>query len=93
MAVSTEHQRSGVGAALIRFGLAALARSGDMVAVACGDPAFYGNAGFIPLSESVLKAPLDLSMPEGWLGESLTEKPFPARAERPGRIDAFRDPA
>src|SRR5690606_4145733 len=76
VAVSIEHQRSGVGKALIKHGLNELANQGALVAVTYGDPSYYENVGFKPLSENVLKAPLDLSMPHGWLGQSLTEEPI-----------------
>lgn len=93
VAVSTEHQRSGVGKALIRHGLNELANHGALVAVTYGDPSYYEKVGFKPLSENVLKAPLELSMPHGWLGLSLTQETIQARAERPTCVDAFRDPA
>lgn len=94
VAVSTDYQKSGVGKALISHGLNELANHGALVAVTYGDPSYYGKIGFKPLSEGVLKAPLDLSMPHhGWLGLSLTGEPIQARAERPDCVDAFRDPA
>lgn len=93
VAVSTDYQKSDVGKALISHGLNELANHGALVAVTYGDPSYYGKIGFKPLSEGVLKAPLDLSMPHGWLGLSLTGEPIQARAERPDCVDAFRDPA
>lgn len=93
VAVSTDRQRSGVGQALIRHGLNELASHGALVAVTYGDPSYYGKVGFLPLSEDVLKAPLDLSMPHGWLGQSLSKEPIQARTGRPGCVEAFRDPA
>jgi predicted N-acetyltransferase YhbS len=93
VAVATGHQKSGIGKALIRHGLQELANQGVSVVVTYGDPAYYGKFGFKPLSETVLKAPLDLSMPHGWLGQSLTEEPIRARTDRPKCVEAFRDPA
>jgi putative acetyltransferase len=93
VAVSTDHQKSGIGKALIRHGINELANHGALVAVTYGDPSYYEKVGFKPLSENVLKAPLDLSMPHGWLGLSLREEAIQARAERPACVDAFRDPA
>jgi putative acetyltransferase len=93
VAVSTDHQKSGVGKALIRHGLNELADQGALVAVTYGDPSYYEKVGFKPLSESVLKAPLALSMPHGWLGQSLTQETIHTRAERPTCVEAFRDPA
>lgn len=93
VAVAIEHQQSGIGKALIRHGLTEIARQGAMAAVTYGDPSYYANVGFRPLSEGVLKAPLTLSMPQGWLGQSLTDEPIQARTERPVCVHAFRDPA
>jgi predicted N-acetyltransferase YhbS len=93
VAVSTGRQKSGVGQALIRHGLNELANDGVLAAVTYGDPSFYGKIGFLPLSEDVLKAPLDLSMPHGWQGQSLSKEPIHARTERPDCVDAFRDAA
>ncbi len=93
VAVAPAHQGVGIGTALIRFGLHALARRNALVAVTSGDPVYYGRSGFEPLSESVLKAPLDLSMPFGWLGQSLTGEPIQPRNERPRCVEAFNDPA
>jgi putative acetyltransferase len=93
VAVSTEHQRCGVGQALIRHGLNELTSDGALVAVTYGDPSYYGKVGFLPLSEAVLKAPLDLSMPHGWLGQPLSKEPIRPRTERPDCVESFRDPA
>jgi predicted N-acetyltransferase YhbS len=93
VAVSTDHQKSGVGKALIRHGLNELVSKGALVAVTYGDPSYYEKVGFKSLSEAVLKAPLPLSMPHGWLGQSLTQEAIHVRAERPTCVEAFRDPA
>lgn len=93
VAVSTAHQRAGVGSSLIKFALHAIAGKGAVAAITYGDPAFYGKLGFEPLSESVLKAPMELSMPMGWLGQSLTGKPIEVRQGRPRCVEAFCSPA
>lgn len=93
VAVSTTYQGAGVGKSLIKFALNSIAGKGAVVVITYGDPAFYGKVGFEPLSENVLKAPMELSMPKGWLGQSLTGKPIQARHERPSCIEAFRNPA
>jgi predicted N-acetyltransferase YhbS len=93
VAVATAHQRTGVGQALIRHGLQAMARQGASVAITYGDPAYYGQLGFEPLSESVIQAPMPMSMPEGWLGQSLIDQPIQARRERPRCVAPFQDPA
>jgi len=93
VAVSTTHQGVGVGKSIIRFALDLIAGNGAEIVITYGDPAFYEKIGFEPLSENVLKAPMELSMPMGWLGQSLTGNPIQARHERPGCVEAFRNPA
>jgi predicted N-acetyltransferase YhbS len=92
VAVSTEHQRKGIGQALINYGLNELRKRSVNVAVTYGDPAFYSKVGFQTLSENVIQAPLKLSMPFGWLGQSLTGEPIPTINERPVCVKEFNDP-
>ncbi len=92
VAVSSDHQGKGVGQALINFGLNELkARAAD-IAITYGDPSFYARVGFEPLPEDVIKAPLRLSMPEGWLGQSLTDERIPVINDRPLCVEEFNDP-
>ena len=93
VAVRKEHQRKGVGQALINFGLNELKNRSVALAVTYGDPSYYSKVGFQALSENVIQAPLKLLMPEGWLGQSLTEEPIPTIKERPTCVEAFDDPA
>ena len=93
VAVSTEHQGQGIGQALINVGLDELRKRSVSVAVTYGDPSFYSKVGFQALSENMIQAPLTLSMPIGWLGQSLTGEPIPAINERPLCVEAFNNPA
>jgi predicted N-acetyltransferase YhbS len=63
------------------------------VAITYGDPSFYSKVGFQPLSENSIRAPLKLSIPEGWLGQSLNVNSIPTLNERPTCVKAFNDPA
>ena len=92
VAVSTEHQGKGVGQKLINYGLDELKNRSVAVVVTYGDPSFYAKVGFQALSEHVIQAPLKLSMPGGWLGQSLTGKPIPTISGRPGCVKEFNDP-
>jgi predicted N-acetyltransferase YhbS len=92
VAVSTNHQGKGVGQALIRYGLNDLKNRSVAVVVTYGDPSFYSKVGFQALPEDVIQAPLKLSMPEGWLGQSLTEEPIPTLNDRPTCVKEFNDP-
>ena len=91
VAVSTEYQGKGVGQALINYGLKELKSRSVNVAITYGDPSFYSKVGFEPLSENVIQAPLELSMPVGWLGQSLTDDPIPTIHERPVCVKEFDD--
>ena len=93
VAVATDSQRKGVGLSLIEFGLKQMRNRGVSVVVTYGDPAYYSRVGFQRLSEDLIKAPLKLSMPEGWLGQSLSEEPIPVVDERPECVAAFNNPA
>ena len=93
VAVSTAHQGKGVGQALINHGLNKLKNRSVAVAITYGDPSFYSKVGFRALSENLIQAPLKLSMPEGWLGQSLTGEPIPSIKERPTCVKEFNDPA
>ena len=92
VAVSADHQGKGIGQALINYGLNELKKRSANVAVTYGDPSFYSKVGFLALSENVIQAPLKLSMPFGWLGQSLTEEPIPTIKERPMSVKEFNDP-
>jgi predicted N-acetyltransferase YhbS len=92
VAVGTKYQGKGVGQALINYGLDELKDRSLSVAITYGDPSFYSRVGFQALPESVIKAPLKLSMPEGWLGRSLTGDPIPVINDRPTCVEEFNDP-
>jgi predicted N-acetyltransferase YhbS len=92
VAVSTQHQGKGVGQALIDFGLNELKNRSVTVAITYGDPSFYSKVGFQTLSENIIQAPLELSMPEGWLGQSLIGEPISTIAERPTCVKEFNNP-
>ena len=93
VAVSTEHQGKGFGQKLINYGLNELKKRSVNVAVTYGDPSFYSKVGFQVLSENVIQAPLKLSMPFGWLGQSLMGETIPTIHERPVCVKEFNDPA
>ena len=69
--VHTKHQGKGIAQKLINFGIHHLKENGIELVFTYGDPKFYSKVGFSPISEELVKAPLKLSYPEGWLGQSL----------------------
>ncbi len=93
MAVSTKHQGKGIGQTLINYGLNELRNRSVDVVITYGDPSFYSKVGFQSLSENIIQAPMKLSMPEGWLGQSLNEGTIPFIKERPVSVKEFNDSA
>jgi predicted N-acetyltransferase YhbS len=92
VAVCTEHQGKGIGQALVNYGLKELKERFVNIVVTYGNLSFYSKVGFQALSENDIRAPLKLSMPFGWLGQSLTEDPIPTINERPTCVKEFNDP-
>ena len=92
MAVLTEHQRKGIGKKLINFGLNILKEDGVEVVITYGDPNYYSRVGFKHISEDIIKAPLKLSYPEGWLAQSLTGNKLEPIAGKPKCVDALNIP-
>ncbi|WP_217356180.1 GNAT family N-acetyltransferase [Ruegeria arenilitoris] len=91
VAVRTDRQKSGIGQKLIGFGLEQLRLHGVDFVTTYGDPAYYSKTGFQPITESIAKPPMPLSMPHGWLGQSLSGDETPI--EGPSRcVSAFNRP-
>jgi len=93
MAVVTDRHGQGIGQALLKHALAVLRDNGVSVAITYGDPAFYGKVGFLPLDEGTAAAPLPLSFPMGWIGQSLSEEPLHALKGKCTCVAALNDPA
>lgn len=89
VAVSTAYQKRGIGTKIINYGLQQIKSYGADVVVTYGDPAYYSKVGFSPLPESRLRAPKKLSMPFGWLGQSLSEHEIPSIPGRPDCVEPF----
>lgn len=77
MAVAVGRQRQGIGQALLLHALEALRTDGIQVVITYGDPNYYCRVGFVPITEQQARAPLPLSLPHGWLGQSLTVEQMP----------------
>jgi len=71
VAVHTKFQKKGIGQKLVNFGLNTLKEDGVELIFTYGDPNYYSKVGFNPIAEKRVKAPLTLTYPEGWLGQSL----------------------
>ena len=59
MAVAPEHQRQGVGSALVERGLALLRERGCPFVIVLGHPTYYPRFGFVPASRSGLTCQWD----------------------------------
>jgi putative acetyltransferase len=67
----------GIGQALLTHALGALRAEGVQIAITYGDPSYYKQVGFMPITEDQARAPLPLSMPHGWIGQALIENKMP----------------
>jgi len=74
VAVKTDHQKTGIGQKLISFGIEDLRQKDVDFVVTYGDPNYYSKTGFRQITQEVAQAPFRLSMPEGWLGQSLSSR-------------------
>ena len=93
VAVHSDQQGKGIGQALIRHGLNALRDEGVSVALTYGDPRFYNKVGFRAISHEAIRAPFELSQPEGWLGQSLVGNSIETLSGGCTCVEAFREPA
>lgn len=71
MAVETSMQGQGLGQQILREAINQLRTEGVDAILTYGDPAYYGKVGFTPVTEEDAPAPMPLSMPQGWLAQSL----------------------
>ncbi len=71
VAIHTNYQGKGFGQKLINFGINYLKENGVGLVFTYGDSKFYSKVGFSLINEKLVKAPLTLTYPEGWLGQSL----------------------
>jgi putative acetyltransferase len=84
---------TGIGQGLVRFGLESLRQEGVALAFTYGDPAFYSKVGFRPVMEDMIRAPLPLTQPEGWLCQSLIGADIPRIPGESSCVKAFDNPA
>jgi len=71
MAIHPNHQNKGIGQTLLRESIALLKDHGIDILMTYGDPNYYGKVGFLPVTEEVAPPPFPLSIPIGWIGQSL----------------------
>lgn len=91
-AVAPLQQGKGIGQALLSHGLNGLRENGVDVVVTYGDLNFYSKLGFDRITEEIAGAPLPLSYPEGWLGQSLTAESFVPLQGASTCVEPLNDP-
>jgi len=77
LAVSTEHQKQGVGRKLINHGIDRLTKDGVGVLLVYGDPDYYGRFGFNEEIGRLFVPPYPLEYPFGWTGMMLDRNAIP----------------
>ncbi len=71
LAVDPDHQRRGIGSALVADGFARLARDNVAQVFVLGDPAYYSRLGFAPEREIDPPYPMPLDWADAWQSISL----------------------
>lgn len=74
LAVHQDHQKSGVGRALIKATLDHLRDQKTDLFFVYGDPAYYDRFGFVPDVGARFLPPYKLEYPFGWQGLALTQQ-------------------
>ncbi|TDO73401.1 putative N-acetyltransferase YhbS [Halanaerobium saccharolyticum] len=90
-AVLPEYQGRGIGKKLINFGHKDLKGKGMEIVFTYGDINFYSKVGYKKISEEIVKAPLKLSYPEGWLGQNLNDDEIPSISGTSHCVEALND--
>jgi putative acetyltransferase len=93
VAVQTDYQGKGIGQKLINYGIEQLKEKGVELVFTYGDPDFYSKTGFRRITEDIVRAPRELSQPEGWLCQSLVGDEIAPILERPRCVEALNKPA
>lgn len=91
VAIATSEQGTGIGQRLINYGLQHLKSMEVSLAFTYGDPRYYSKSGFNHISESIVKAPFELSQPEGWLAQSLNGNSIKAMHGSNRCVEALSD--
>ncbi|MGO4916102.1 hypothetical protein [Pseudogemmobacter sp. W21_MBD1_M6] len=92
VAVAKSQQGKGLELKLPNYGLNCLRENSVDVALTYGDINFYSKVGFAQITQSVAQPPLALEHPEGWLGQSLTDKPLDPLKGPSGCVEALNSP-
>ena len=92
VAVDPDYQRQKIGQKLINFAHTELKDDGVELLFTYGDINFYSKVGYNVISEKVIKAPLELSYPAGWLAQSLVNDKIQPITGDSYCVEALNDP-
>jgi putative acetyltransferase len=92
VAIHPRFQAKGIGQKLINFSLDTLKKNGVELVFTYGDPRYYSKVGFNPISEKLVKAPLTMTYPEGWLGQSLVRDKIERISGKSRCVGALNNP-
>ena len=92
VAVHSDVQGKGIGQRLINHGLSALRDKEVNIVLTYGDPRFYHKVGFHSILHETIRAPIELSQPEGWLGQSLVDDTIDALSGCCTCVKAWNNP-
>ena len=93
MAIHPDHQNKGIGQTLLRESIGALRNHGIDILMTYGDPNYYEKIGFLPVTQQVALPPFPLSMPIGWIGQSLHGSEFAPLKGSCTCVSALNNPA
>ena len=92
VAIHTNYQGKSIGQKLINFGINHLKENGVALVFTYGDSKFYSKVGFSLITEKLAKAPLRLTYPEGWLGQSMVSDEIEPITGSSYCVEAFNKP-
>jgi putative acetyltransferase len=88
MAVLPSLQRSGIGSALVRAGLAGCRRRAEGLVVVLGHPGYYVRFGFLPAHQLGVLPPFEVPR-EAWMALSLRDGHPRGTVRYPPALEAF----
>ncbi|MGL1894203.1 MAG: N-acetyltransferase [Spirochaetaceae bacterium] len=92
VAIHSGYQKKGIGQKLINYGHNYLKDNGVEQVFTYGDINFYSKVGYHVISENIVKAPLKLMYPEGWLAQSFINDEIKPITDNSFCVEAINNP-